>query len=95
MARELLKMAVDENASDAVKLAAIRHALDGAGLSARTAVSVAVAPKPWEQIFDDIAGGSRAEWRRRRGMPDDELNRWPQPALGWLCRYRAIESACG
>ena len=81
MARELLKMAVDENVSDAVKLAAIRDALDRAGLSAKTAVSVAIAPKPWEVIFDDITSGSRAESRRRRGMPDDELNGWPQPAL--------------
>jgi hypothetical protein len=81
MARELLKMAVDDNVSDAVKLAAIRDALDRAGLSARTAVSVAIAPKPWEQIFTDISSGSRAESRRRRGMPDDELNGCPQPAL--------------
>ncbi len=64
-------MAVDENVSDAVKLTAIRDALDRAGLSARTAVSVAIAPKPWEQIFDEIVGGSRAESRRRRGMSDD------------------------
>ncbi len=64
MARELLKMAVDENVSDAVKLAAIRDALDRAGLSAKTAVSVEIAPKPWEVIFDDITGGSRAESRR-------------------------------
>jgi hypothetical protein len=72
MARELLKMTVDENVSDAVKLAAIRDALDRAGLSARAAVSVAIGPKPWEQIFDDIAAGSRAESRARRGMRDDE-----------------------
>jgi hypothetical protein len=81
MARELLKMAVDETVSDAVKLAAIRDALDRAGLSARTAVSVAIAPKPWEQIFDDITGGSRAEFRARRGMPDDELDDWRASAL--------------
>src|SRR6516162_809186 len=72
MAHELLKMAVDENVSDAVKLAAIRDALDRAGLSARTAVSVAIAPKPWEQIFEDISRDSRAESRRQRGMPDND-----------------------
>jgi hypothetical protein len=72
MARELLKMAVDENASDAVKLAAIRDALDRAGLSARTAVSVEVGRRPFEVVFDDIAAGSRAESRARRGMPDDD-----------------------
>ncbi len=44
-------------------------------------MSVAITPKPWEQIFDDIAGGSRAESRRRRGMPDDELNERHPPAL--------------
>lgn len=81
MARQLLKMAIDENVSDAVKLAAIRDVLDRAGLSARTAVSVAIAPKPWEQIFHDIVGGSRAESRRRRVMSDDELNACPTPAL--------------
>jgi hypothetical protein len=71
MARELLKMAVDENVSDAVKLAAIRDALDRAGLSARTAVSVKVGSRPFEQIFDHIYSGSRAESRARRKMPDD------------------------
>jgi hypothetical protein len=72
MAHELLKMAVDENVSDAVKLAAIRDGLDRAGLSARTAVSVEVGLRPFEQVFDAISGGSRAESRRRRGMPDDD-----------------------
>lgn len=81
MARELLKMAVDENISDAVKLAAIRDALDRAGLSARTAVSVEVGRRPFEEIFDAISGGSRAESRRRRGVPDDELDRWGITAL--------------
>lgn len=54
MAHELLKMAVDENVSDAVKLAAIRDALDRAGLSAKTAVSLEVGRRPFEVIFDDI-----------------------------------------
>ena len=47
MVHELLKMAVDENVSDAIKLAAIRD----------TAVSVEVGSRPFEQIFDDIAAG--------------------------------------
>jgi hypothetical protein len=72
MAHELLKMAVDENVSDAVKLAAIRDALDRAGLSARTAVSVEVGRRPFEVIFDHIVSGSRAESRRRRGIPDND-----------------------
>jgi hypothetical protein len=72
MARELLKMAVDENISDAVKLAAIRDSLDRAGLGARSAVSMEVARRPFEVIFDDIMSGSRAESRARRGMCDDE-----------------------
>jgi hypothetical protein len=81
MARELLKMAVDENVSDAVKLVAIRDALDRAGLGAPKTIDVAIAPKPWEQIFDDISGGSRAESRARRGMPDDGVDEWHPPAL--------------
>ncbi|RUP03036.1 MAG: hypothetical protein EKK34_22140 [Mycobacterium sp.] len=81
MARELLKMAVDETVSDAVKLAAIRDALDRAGLSARTAVSVEVGRRPFDEIFDAIVGGSRAESRARRGMSDDELNGWATTTL--------------
>jgi len=72
MAHELLKMAVDENVSDAVKLAAIRDALDRAGLSARTAVSAEIGLRPFEQVFDAISAGSRAESRRRRGMHYDD-----------------------
>ncbi len=68
MARELLKMATDDNVADSVKLAAIRDALDRAGLAARTAVSVEVGPpKPYEAIFDSIEAGSRAEYRRSIG----------------------------
>ena len=60
-----------DGARAAVKLAAIKDALDRAGVSARTAVSVEVG-RPYEVIFDDIVGGSRAESRRRRGIPDDD-----------------------
>jgi hypothetical protein len=55
-----------------VKLAAIRDALDRAGLSAKTAVSLEVGRRPFEVIFDHIISGSRAESQRRRGRPDND-----------------------
>ncbi|WP_142392648.1 hypothetical protein [Mycobacterium sp. 3519A] len=69
MARELLGMATGAE-SEAVKLNAIRDALDRAGLGAKTEVSVEV--KPWEQLMDDITGVatiSRAEHRAQQGRP--------------------------
>jgi hypothetical protein len=66
MARDLFKMAVDESVSDSVKLAAIRGALDRAGLSARTAISMEVGKQPFEVIFDDITSGSRTVVRASR-----------------------------
>jgi hypothetical protein len=67
MARELLGMATGAE-SEAVKLNAIRDALDRAGLGAKTEVSVEV--KPWERLMDDITGVatiSRAEHRAQPG----------------------------
>ncbi|WP_460356534.1 hypothetical protein [Mycobacterium sp. ZZG] len=69
MARELLGMATSAE-SEAVKLNAIRDALDRAGLGAKTEVSVEI--KPWEQLMGDIAGVatiSRAEHRAQQGRP--------------------------
>ncbi len=80
MARELLGIATGAE-SEAVRLAAIKDALDRAGLTAPKTVDVAIGPKPWEQIFDDITGGSRAESRHRRGIPDGELDDLRTPAL--------------
>jgi hypothetical protein len=71
MARELLGIATGAE-SEAVKLAAVKDALDHAGLGAKTEVALAV--KPWEDILNDVAGVaniSRAESRARRGLPDD------------------------
>lgn len=71
MARELLKMATDDDVAASVKLAAIRDALDRAGLAANSAVEVEVGPpKPYEAILERIEVGSRAEYRRSRGIPD-------------------------
>ncbi|MBB3039595.1 hypothetical protein [Hoyosella altamirensis] len=66
-------MAADSQVSDGVKLAAIKDALDRAGVSARTAVDVNVDTKPWEQLMANVAGlrgGSRAASRTRRGADD-------------------------
>lgn len=75
LARELLKMATDPNVSESVRLSAIKDALDRGGVSAKSAVEVEVGPpKPYEQIFDglgSVESGSRAEFRRSLGIPDD------------------------
>ena len=72
MARELLRMATDDNVADSVRLGAIRDALDRAGLAAKNAVEVEVGPrKPYEVILEGVEAGSRAEYRRSIGRPDD------------------------
>ncbi len=71
MARELLGIATGAE-SEAVKLAAVKDALDRAGLGAKTEVALEL--KPWEDIMADVAGVAtitRAESRARRGLPDD------------------------
>lgn len=72
MAKELLKIASDPNASEAVRVNAIKDALDRAGIQAKTAVDVSVTAKPYETIFEQIEmeGGSRAEHRRANGFED-------------------------
>ena len=55
MARELLGMATDPNVSDSVKLAAIRDALDRAGLKPVTAVDLEISTKPWEKVFEGVS----------------------------------------
>lgn len=57
MARELLNLVTGAE-SEAVKLAAIRDALDRAGVSAKQEVSVEL--KPFEQMLGDFATVSRA-----------------------------------
>ncbi|WP_104151131.1 HGGxSTG domain-containing protein [Mycobacterium intracellulare] len=72
MAKQLLGIALTAE-GEAVKLAAIRDALDRAGLKPPAEVVLSQGEtKPYEDLFDDIAGGSRAESRRARGLPDTE-----------------------
>lgn len=76
LACQLLRMATDDDVADSVKLAAIRDALDRAGLSAKTAVEIEVGPpKPYEQILDGITvleGGSREVFRRSQAMLESD-----------------------
>ncbi|MFC9923964.1 hypothetical protein [Rhodococcus sp. NPDC127527] len=76
MAERLLRMAADDDVADSVKLAAIKDALDRAGLGAKTAVEVEVGPtKAYENLMTDLlAGGTRAESRARRGIVDEPLD---------------------
>lgn len=70
MAKQLLGIALTAE-GEAVKLAAIRDALDRAGLKPPAEVVLSQGEtKPYEELFDDIASGSRAESRRARGLPE-------------------------
>ncbi len=75
MARQLLGIA-DSGQSEAVRLAAIKDALDRSGIQAKTAVSVEVSTKPFELVFDSIVAGPR-EQSRSGSAPEIET----QPAL--------------
>jgi hypothetical protein len=68
MAKELLKMALDDNVADSVKLTAIRDALDRAGLAAKTEVEITA--RPFEVIFDvpAVESGKRDEYRKMLGI---------------------------
>lgn len=70
MARELLKIATDDNTPEAVRVNAVKDALDRAGVSARTAVDVSVSTKPFEQIFEamEVETVRRSDYRRSQGI---------------------------
>lgn len=74
MARQLLKMATDDNVSDAVKLRAITEALDRGGLTTKTNVDIEIGSRPIDAIFDTVATEleitSRAAYRRSQGIAD-------------------------
>lgn len=75
MARELLGIAKTAE-SEAVKLAAVKDALDRAGLSPKHAVELEVSTAPWQEVLPGVARISQDESRARRGLQPD-----PTPAL--------------
>lgn len=72
LVQRLLGMALDGDVAETVALQAIIAALDRAGLSVKHAVEIGPA-KPFETVFDELAGGSRAEFRASRGVSDEEV----------------------
>jgi hypothetical protein len=59
IAKQLLRMAVDDNVADAVKLTAIRDALDRAGLKARNEVVVSAGSQTgFDEVFEGIYSGA-------------------------------------
>lgn len=81
MAKQLLGIA-ESAESEAVKLAAVRDALDRAGLKPPAQVEVSAKPtEPWEEVMGDIAMSvgrtTRAEHRAARGLPPEEPRALP------------------
>jgi hypothetical protein len=61
MARELLNIATGAE-SETVKLAAVRDALDRAGLSAKQSLELsAKPPEPWEELLGDVMQITKAQ----------------------------------
>ncbi|WP_123029481.1 hypothetical protein [Mycolicibacterium stellerae] len=73
MAKQLLRIA-DSAESEAVRLAAVRDALDRAGLRPPDKVDVEVGVKPYEELAGKIVGiatSTRSESRARRGVVEE------------------------
>ena len=78
VAKELIVIALSGD-SDATRVTAIKDLLDRGGLKAPSEVVLSPGNRaPYEDVFDDISGGSRADSRARRGLDPGEdggLNR--------------------
>lgn len=69
LVQRLLKFALDGDVADNVALAAIRDALDRAGMGAKTEVAVEV-KAPWEELLGDVAHVTKAQHEAmKRGEP--------------------------
>jgi hypothetical protein len=78
VAKELISIALSGD-SDATRVTAIKDLLDRGGLKAPSEVVLSAGHRPpYEDVFEDISSGSRAESRARRGLDpaeDGGLNR--------------------
>jgi hypothetical protein len=78
VAKELIVIALSGD-SDATRVTAIKDLLDRGGLKAPSEVVLSPGHRaPYEDVFDDISGGGRADSRARRGLnpvEDGGLNR--------------------
>lgn len=71
VAKELIVIALSGD-SDATRVSAIKDLLDRGGLKAPSEVVLSPGHRaPYEDIFDNISGGSRAESRAARGLDPD------------------------
>ena len=71
LARQLLGIAEGAE-SEAVRLAAVKDALDRAGIQAKTAATVEVSVKPWESVLEvisKIVAGPRNPQQQQRELP--------------------------
>lgn len=82
MAKQLLGIA-ESAESESVKLAAVRDALDRAGLKPPTQVEVGPKqPEPWEQLLGDVAHVTKAQheaMKRGEPLPPSPLPPAPEP----------------
>lgn len=70
LVQRLLGMALDGDVADHVALAAIRDALDRAGMGGEQAVEVEVSVQPWEELLGDVTHITRAQHEAmKRGEP--------------------------
>jgi hypothetical protein len=71
VAKELIVIALSGD-SDATRVSAIKDLLDRGGLKAPSEVVLSPGHRaPYEDLFDNISGGSRAESRAARGLDPD------------------------
>ena len=81
----LIGFALDNGVPDDIALKAVIAAADRAGFSVKTSATLEVSAKPYEIVLDNLdnlTGGSRAEFRRSQGIPDN----MPTPALAATTR---------